>query len=111
MVLPPLADVRAWIQVPASVVSDDQLTQVLEAEAAIQAAACRVLVVNPLDVVTGPEAALTQALYRRVARQIAARGVPLGMLGADSEYGPARLSRWDAEVDRLEGPWRVMVFA
>ena len=53
---------------------------------------------------------LTQAIYRRVAREIAARGIPLGMLGADTEYGTARLSRWDAEIERLEGPSRRVVF-
>ena len=105
-----LATLRAWIQVPATVLTDPQLQQVLDAETLLQARACRVPVDPdtgaPLDL--GPD--LTQAIYRRVAREVAARGVPLGMLGADSEYGPARLARWDAEVDRLEGPSRRLVF-
>ena len=113
MTPPALADVRAWLQVPASVVSDPQLAQVLEAEMALQGQACRVLIATPPvepPVEEPLPAALAQAIYRRVGREIAARGVPLGMLGADSEYGPARLSRWDAEVDRLEAPYRVVVF-
>ena len=200
MTLPTLDEVRAWIQVPASVLPDDQLRVVVDAEATLIEASCRVAVLpaDALDLavaVTGPtawsdysgilpesavrfvgdEAAvraatvyevqgihasqagglyasgvrvvpsqvadaivagtpyavspllprdvtlhgladggyappLVQSLYRRVAREVAARGVPLGMIGADAEYGPARLSRWDAEVDRLEGPYRVLVF-
>ena len=77
----------------------------LDAEVLLQARACRV----PTDGTPGPAPAV-QAVYRRCAREVAARGVPLGMLGADSEYGPARLSRWDAEIDRLEGRDRVVVF-
>lgn len=105
MLPPTLEAVRAWVQVPATVVDDPSLTQVLDAEMDLQAKACRVPSEDP------PVSALYQALYRRVAREVAARGVPLGMLGADSEYGPARLARWDAEVDRLEGPYRVLAFA
>jgi hypothetical protein len=101
--IPDLAEVRAWIQIPASAVPDDMLQGVLDAEVILQAAACRV---DEL----GPDAAQVQALYRRCGREVAARGVPLGMIGADSEYGPARISRWDSEVDRLEGPTRVLVF-
>jgi len=106
MALPPAtSDVRAWINVPASLVPDPMLEGVIAAEMEIQAVACTVAAdPEPL----GP--AHTQALYRRCARHIAARGVPLGMLGADTEYGPARLARWDAEVERLEGPSRKFVF-
>lgn len=89
---------------PATVVTDDQLAQVIAAEALLQARLCKV----PDD----PEALppdLVQAIYRRVAREVAARGVPLGMLGADTEYGTARLGRFDAEIQRLEGPSRKFV--
>jgi hypothetical protein len=99
---PTIADVRAWLQVPVSAVTDDQMTLVLEAETVLQARACRV--------VDGDQANLTQALYRRVGRTVAARGVPLGLLGADAEFGPTRLARWDAEIERLEGPDRILVF-
>jgi hypothetical protein len=99
-----LAEVRAWLQVPVSTLSDPQLQQVLDAETLLQARACRL----PEDGTLTPD--LIQAVYRRVGREVAARGVPLGMLGADSEYGPSRLSRWDSEIDRLEGPNRVVVF-
>jgi hypothetical protein len=101
---PPIDDVRAWIRVPATLLPDPQLQQVIDAEALIQARLCRV----PED----PNALtpdLVQAIYRRVAREVAAKGVPLGMMGGDSEYGTARLSRFDAEIERLEGPNRKVV--
>ena len=101
---PPVDDVRAWIRVPATLLPDEQLQQVIDAEALIQARLCRI----PED-----PAALTpdlvQAIYRRVAREVAAKGVPLGMLGGDSEFGTARLGRFDAEIERLEGPNRKVV--
>ena len=103
MTPPTLAEVRAWLQVPASAVSDEQLGLVLAAEEAVQARACRLVDLEP-------QPNLAQALLRRCGRTVAARGVPLGMIGADSEYGPSRLARWDAEIDRLEGPDRVLVF-
>lgn len=98
---PPLSDVRDWIKVPATVLTDDQLTQVVDAEALLQARLCT----------TGTDlsADLVQAIYRRVARTVAARGIPLGMLSGDSEFGSARLSRFDAEIERLEGPNRKLV--
>lgn len=98
---PPIADVRAWVKVPATVVSDEQLQQVIDAEALLQSRMCTVP--DPLT------ADLVQAIYRRVGRTLAARGIPLGMLAADTEYGTARLGRWDAEIERLEGPNRRVV--
>jgi len=104
MIVPTIADVRAWVQVPASAISDDQMQQVIDAEVVLQCGVCRV----PPQAVVVPE--LAQAIYRRVGRHIAARGVPLGLMGADAEYGPTRLARWDAEIERLEGARRVLVF-
>jgi len=105
LVPPELAEVRAWLQVPATVLSDAQLQLVLDAETILQAKACRVY-----EHPNGWPPELTQALYRRVGREVAARGVPLGILGADTEVGPARLARLDAEIERLEGPTRIVVF-
>jgi len=102
---PSLVDVRAWIQVPATLISDEQLQIVINAEVLLQAKLCTIA-----EDPTGWPADLRQAIYRRVAREIAAKGIPLGTFGADSEYGPARLSRWDAEIGRLEGPSRKVVF-
>lgn len=97
-----LAQARAWIQVPAAVLPDDQLQVLLDGEQANQAAVCRV---DPLL----PQAALNEGLLRRVARAAAAKGVPLGLVG-DGEYGPARVPVSDAELERVEGPFRMVVF-
>ena len=99
-----LAKLRAWLGVPATVVDDDALQQVLDAELTIQARACTV----PPEPEPAPD--LVQAVYRRVGREIAAKGVPLGLLGVESEFGPARLSQFDAEIERLEASRRKVVF-
>ena len=99
---PPLADIRAWIQVPATVLTDAQLEKVAGAEQDQQARYCT------WDEAELPDS-LSQAFLRRVARHVAARGVPLGLIGLDAEYGTSRLVRWDAEVDRLEAPHIVVV--
>lgn len=98
-----LAALREWLGLPATVVSDEALGQVVEAESRLQATACSI----PPEGVT-PEQ--VQALYRRVGREVAAKNIPLGALGVDSEQGPSSLSRWDAEIERLEGPSRRWVF-
>jgi len=102
---PPSRDaVRAWAQIGAAV-TDEQLDQVIEAEVAIQAATC--------DLGDGPAypPEMTQALYRRVARECAARGLPLGLTDVSGEYGPARIPTWDAEITRLEASRKAVPIA
>lgn len=101
---PDLADIRAWVLVPATVVDDAALTRVAGAEQSAQSALC-----SAGDPGVDLPDALYQALLRRIARHLAAKSVPLGLLGVDSEFGTARLSKWDSEVERLEGPYRAMV--
>ena len=93
--LPDKAAMRAWCQVSTSAVTDAQLQQVMDAEAVNQAKACRLA--DPDD----RDADLIQALFRRVARVLAARGIPTGL--TDGEQGPQRLTAWDGEIQRLEG--------
>lgn len=51
---------------------------------------------------------LAEALKRRVARNLALRGIPLAVLqGEDSS--PAFIPRKDPEVARLEGPYKKLV--
>lgn len=100
---PTLDAVRAWIQVPATVVDDAQLQTVLDGEAAIQAEVCAGAI--PPDPEPLP-AALVQALYRRVARVIRLRSLPTGMVGDSDEFGPIQAARRDAEIDRLEAVYR-----
>jgi len=93
--LPTLDLVRTWVDVTESACSDEQLQAVMDGEAANQAKACRIA--DPDD----RDADLIQAYYRRIARVLAARGVPLGT--TSGEQGPIAVSRLDAEIERLEG--------
>lgn len=79
--------------------TDAQIQQALDAETAAQATRCRVADPAPAD--------LEEALCRRVACNLARRGLPLAVLQGDAESGrtdyvPGR----DPEVRRLEAPWR-----
>jgi hypothetical protein len=100
---PSLAEIRGWIQVPATVLDDTELEWVAAGEQTAQAV---------LDWGAGdlPDDA-HQAFLRRVARSVAAKGIPLGILAADAEFGTVRLSRWEPEIDRLEAPYVVPVIA
>ncbi len=95
---PDLAAIREWILVPATALDDPALEVVAGAEQTQQAAR--------LDWGGGtiPDD-MVAAFYRRVGRHVAAKGIPLGILAADAEYGTVRLSRWDAEIERLEGAY------
>src|SRR5690349_13523524 len=83
----------------------EEITAVLAAEKAAQAARCRV----PADDATWP-ADLAEALKRRVARNLALRNLPLAQLEGDGDVGFITPRVVDAEVRRLEGPWRKLVF-
>ena len=100
---PALADIRTWLKVPATILPDAELDIIAAAEQTHQAR---------LDWGAGelPADALA-AFYRRCARNAAAKNIPLGILAADAEYGTVRLSRWDAEVERLEAAYVSPVIA
>jgi hypothetical protein len=112
--IPTLPEIRTWVAVPASAISDADLTQILDAELAIQARTCR-LPEDP-DPVSGEEAtypaALSRSVLRRCQREIAAKSLPLGIVGGEAqEYGPMLLRSWDAEISRLEASYRQVVIA
>ena len=111
--VPTSTEVRAWVQVPATAISDDDLDQILAAELAIQSRTCR-LPDDPDE--NGDEAsypdALSRAVLRRCQREIAAKALPLGIVGGEStEFGPLLLRSWDAEISRLEASYRQVVIA
>lgn len=58
-------------------------------------------------------ASLTEALYRRVAHNLALRPLHLGVSVSTSEAAVSvrQVGGSDAEVERLEGPHRVVVFS
>lgn len=101
---PTLEDVRNWIGVPATVISDAQLQTVVDGELEDQAKVCSV----PPDPEPLPSG-LIQAIYRRVARVVRLRSLPTGMVGDSDEFGPIQAARWDAEIERLERTFRIPV--
>ena len=104
MAKPSPAEVRAYLGVPATVLTDADLARMLAACDADQQARCTI----PDPYPDG----LGQALLRRVQREVAARNLPLGMVGLDaSEYGPERLPMFDALVEEHERGYRTVVLA
>lgn len=106
MALPSLAEVRAYVRVPTTALSDEDLARMYGAVLEVQIRKCR----TPEETELWPDA-LSQALLRGVQRQIAARNLPLGVLGGDAgEFGPQRIPYLDSVIEKLEGPYRVVVF-
>lgn len=112
MAIPDLDTVRAYLKVPTTALSDADLTRMMSAAEASQLARCTWAgPAGPDDPVTYPDA-LAQAFLRRVQREVAARNLPLGMVGLDaSEYGPERLPYYDALVEEHERAYRRVVLA
>lgn len=97
--------------------TDDEITSALASETTAQLNRCRVPSHvddtdpdNPVTVYDYPDD-LTEALYRRVAHNLALRGLPLGVQASVTEAAIAqtRVGGTDAEVSRLEAPWRRLV--
>lgn len=79
--------------------STDEIADALAAEDAAQRARCDVPAVYPVD--------LRQALKRRVARNLAARTVPVASFTSfEGGTTSKRVPLTDPEVARLEGPYR-----
>lgn len=87
----------------------DEIEAAFLAEQGAQSRVCRVprLADGTLDEGSYP-ADLAEALFRRVAHNLALRRLPLGVSANISEAGVAtnRVGGTDAEVRRLEAPWR-----
>jgi hypothetical protein len=99
-----LATVRAYLRVPATALSDEDLDRMLQGSADDQAQRCTWTDPYPDS--------LAQALLRRVQREVAARNLPLGMVGLDAaEYGPQRLPFLDSLVEEHERAYRRQVLA
>lgn len=107
MPYPDLAAVKAYMGATASTYEDAAIAIALTAETAAQAKRCRVPVTVDEDDVEAPDPTpdLVEALCRRVARNLAMRRLPLGVI-ADVEMGSTRLGSTDPEIRRLEGPYR-----
>ena len=93
-----LGDTNAW--------DDTVVASALASEASAQARRCRIPAVEadwPDD--------LAEALCRRVAVNLALRSLPLGVQASISEAAVAqtRVGGGDAEVRRLEAPFRKLI--
>ncbi len=97
--VPDLDQVKEYLKIPAEDTDrDDEIQDALDAEVQAQRDVCRI-----------PEAysaSLRQALYRRVARNLAMRGMPVAVLRGDGESGDTILPGRDPEVRRFEAPHR-----
>lgn len=78
--------------------SDASVQGAIDAETAAQGTRCRLPDPVPSD--------LTEALKRRVVRNLAMRRLPLAMLQGDADGGSTLLPTNDPEVRRLEAPHR-----
>jgi hypothetical protein len=97
---------------------EDAVSAALAAETAAQAKACRIpqSLSDPEDPVSDlvdhypPD--LAEALCRRVASNLANRNLPLGVQVSVSEAGGSatRVGGLDREVNRLEAPYRKVLF-
>lgn len=94
--MPDLAEVKVYLGAVSA--SDTQIQDALDAETDAQRSACRVPAAYPND--------LRQALKRRVACNLAKRGIPLAVIPGDADVDPTRPPRDDPEVQRFEKPWR-----
>jgi hypothetical protein len=111
---PTLAEVRTYIGVPATALSDADLQRIYGMADDSQRLRCNGVIASADTgelIITAP-LALNQAFLRRIQREVAARNLPLGMVGLDAaEYGPQRLPFLDALVEETERPYRKQVLA
>lgn len=108
MPAPTLDDVKAYLGSDHSW-TDAQLTSALLAETAAQARRCDVKV-DWVEYWPYPDD-LAEALFRRIAHNLAVRALPLGVQATvtDAAVANAYVGGTDAEVKRLEAPYRKLV--
>lgn len=106
MAVPTVSDVTTYLGTDNGSWDNATITSAYNAEKAAQAMRCRV----PLDTDVWP-ADLAEALKRRVAANLALRKLPLGVSATVTDLGAAayRVGGGDAEVRRLEAPYRRLV--
>jgi len=104
---PSVEDAQSYLGFAESAWGAADIASALAAEQAAQAQVCLVPAEDewPAD--------LLEALYRRVAHNLAVRRNPNGVEFAESEFGSTllRVGGNDAEVNRLEAPYRVIAVA
>ena len=108
---PTLEEIREAIGVPATALSDVDLQRIYDAEDDAQRRRLMKMADDDGNPVDDVPPAINQAFVRRIQREVAARNLPLGMVGIDAEYGAQRLPATDALADDLERPYRKQVLA
>jgi hypothetical protein len=99
--------VRGYLRIPATALTDEDLQRMMDTASGDQDARCK----WPDPDTTYP-APLEQAWLRRIQREVAARNLPLGMVGLDAaEFGIQRLPFLDALVEEHERAYRRQVLA
>lgn len=103
MPAPTTEETTAYLADSGSSWTPEQIAAAYAAEKAAQASVCKV----PADADPWP-ADLAEALFRRVAHNLALRALPLGVAPSitDGAIAIARPGGTDAEVRRLEAPYR-----
>ena len=101
---PTLDEVKAFLRLTTSD-DDAAIQEIIDAVTARQTALVRDL----SDETTWPEE-LRQAFYRRVARTLNARSMPLGIVAA-GDFGTQTLPRFDSEIREYEASWLSGAFA
>lgn len=110
--IPDLATVRAYLRVPATVISDEDLERMRIACLTDQVARCKWPGMESEEPDATYPDALAQGLLRRIQREAAAKNLPLGMVGLDGgEFGPQKLPAWDALILEHEMAYRRQVVA
>jgi hypothetical protein len=95
--MPTLAQVKTYLG--STSFTDGEITDAMSAEFAAQRARCRITPVYTDD--------LAQALKRRVARNLAARAIPVASFTSfDGGVSSTRVPMLDAEIVRFEAPYR-----
>jgi hypothetical protein len=111
---PDLAAVKRYLRIDAVDETRDEeiggalATEILAQRKVVRRTAFGVDPAPPAEPLPYP-ADLAEAVCRRVARNLALRGLPLATLQSDSEAGPLVLPGKDPEIRRLEGTSRKLI--
>jgi len=108
---PDVTAVMGYLSAASGLTPDrDKVSAALAAETASQARRCQIPqdLTDPDNPVDDYPADLSEALCRRVAANLANRGLPLGVQTQVAEFGgvSTRIGGLDREVRRLEAPYR-----
>ena len=105
MARPDLAEVRAYMRLPLTTISDADLQRMYDAAVDDEEARCDV----PADPAEYPDA-LAMAFLRMIQREVALRNIPLGLLGPDAvEFAPTRVPWLDSQVEYHQRAYRKVV--